>query len=125
MKRHTCHRYRISVIVIKVKRYIDHYEFSVFQELKAFIEGAGDGIILFCLGISTEMTSMIERDLQSLFTVFGELKQRVIAKGHYSFLIFMSFMNNFEDFHILPSFHLRYHIASRIFKFKVQNFTYL
>ena len=30
------------------------------------------------------MTAMIEKDLQSLFTVFGELKQRVIAKGHYS-----------------------------------------
>ena len=27
---------------------------------------------------------MIEKDLQSLLTVFGELKQRVIAKGHYS-----------------------------------------
>lgn len=61
-----------------------HHKLDVFQELKAFIEGAEDGIILFCLGISTEMTSLIEKDLQPLFIVFGELKQRVIAKGHYS-----------------------------------------
>ena len=57
------------------------------QELKAFVEGAEDGVILFCLGISTEMTAMIEKELQPLFTVFGELRQRVIAKGHYFFII--------------------------------------
>ena len=75
--------------------------FSAFQELDTFIEGAHDGIILFCLGISTEMTSMIERDLQSLFTVFGELKQRVIAKGHCSFPNIYVLNEQFEDFLIL------------------------
>ena len=50
------------------------------QELGDFMEGAEEGVILFCLGISTEMTPMIARDLRPLFTVFGELEQRVIAK---------------------------------------------
>ena len=44
------------------------------------MEGADKGVILFCLGISTEMTPMIERDLRPLFTVFEQLEQRVIAK---------------------------------------------
>ena len=75
--------------------------FSAFQELDTFIEGADDGIILFCLGISTEMTGLIERDLRSLFTVFGELKQRVIAKGHYSFPNIYVLNEEFKDFLIL------------------------
>ena len=61
---------------------------STFQELDAFIEGADHGLILFCLGISTEMTDMIENDLRPLFTVFGELNQRVIAKGRNIILVY-------------------------------------
>ena len=53
---------------------------TAIQELEDFMEGADEGVILFCLGISTEMTPMIERDLRPLFAVFGELGQRVIAK---------------------------------------------
>ena len=55
--------------------------YTAIQELEDFMEGADEGVILFCLGISTEMTPMIERDLRPLFAVFGELEQqRVIAK---------------------------------------------
>ena len=54
--------------------------YTAIQELEDFMEGADEGVILFCLGISTEMTAMIERDLGPLFAAFGELEQRVIAK---------------------------------------------